>query len=284
MDKILEIEDLKVKLNNTSILNINENLCIYDGDVVGIIGENGAGKTTLINTIIEEIPYTGSIIRHFSKEQLGIQFQKNYYNEIMKVYEIIQIVTGQVKFDETIMNMIYQYELEDSLEKKIGKLSGGELQRLTVFLVMINNPLIFIFDELTTGLDFKKRRKLLNIIKNKTKDKTVLIITHYFEELVNWANKLLILKEGEIVFWGELQLLYDTYPHYSIIKIEKDMFPKKNFNKQTLINLDDEHIGIVILSLEEQEKLIKELGYQGISYEVQQESIYTYYNIVINQT
>ncbi len=283
MDKILEIENLKVNINNTSILDFNEKVSIYNKDVIGIIGENGAGKTTLINAIIEEVLYTGSIIRHFNREQLGIQFQENHYNGLMKVYEIIQIVTGQVKFDKNILNMINQYELEDCLKKRIGELSGGELQRLTVFLVMSNNPSLFIFDELTTGLDFKKRKKLLDIVKNKTENKTVLIVTHYFEELANWANKLLVLKKGEIAFFGEIQTLSEKFPHHSMLKIEKDTLAQLDLGEEILIDLDDEHVGIVISSLEKQEELIRQLGKKGISYEVQQRSIYTYYNIVMNE-
>ena len=94
MENLLEIKELSVDIDGTSILDLKgRTIAIDKGDVIGIIGENGAGKSTLINCIIDKIQYSGCIKKNFSVDELGIQFQINSYNKLMKVYELIQIVT-----------------------------------------------------------------------------------------------------------------------------------------------------------------------------------------------
>jgi len=155
--------------------------------VVGVIGENGAGKSTLLNAIIGETPHSGEIEREFSLETLGIQFQQNSYNPLMTVREIIRMVFGR-KFDSDLLDSIRRYELESLLGSRIGKLSGGERQRLTLFLVLAVSKTphsFYIFDELTTGLDFQKRQSMIELVRQRTATSTVLMTTHYCEELSN---------------------------------------------------------------------------------------------------
>lgn len=110
-EKIIEIERLKVTVNgNNRILNIEDGLEIDRGDVVGVIGANGAGKTTLINCIIDKMQYKGEIRRGFTFTELGIQFQRNSYNKLMKVYELIQIVIGASKSEQIRMDRIREFD------------------------------------------------------------------------------------------------------------------------------------------------------------------------------
>lgn len=92
MDAILAINNLKVKKNDKMILDIDREIQILSKDKIAILGENGAGKTTLINTILGEFSFDGEIIKHFQKKDCGIVFQENSYNELMKVYELVELV------------------------------------------------------------------------------------------------------------------------------------------------------------------------------------------------
>ncbi|MBU5487316.1 ABC transporter ATP-binding protein [Clostridium sp. MSJ-8] len=288
-DEIIKIENLEVKFNDTKVLDINENIVINEGDIVGIIGANGAGKSTLINSIINQVKYNGKIECKFSKDELGIQFQDNSYNKIMKVYELIQIVTNKKKFDCEIKKLFDEFDLNKILKKRIGKLSGGEKQRLTLFLVLYLKPKIMIFDELTTGLDFQKRNKLLKIVKNYSEGRTVLTISHYFEELTGWANKVLILDKGKIVFYGTIEELKNRYNHRAIYKIKKvyrneiKNLYKDNKHIKIIENFNDEIDALVLIDSVEQQNLVQELMNRNISYEMELCNLYSLYTLAISQ-
>lgn len=285
MEKILEIQGLNVSIAGSDILNLkDETIIINKGDIVGIIGENGAGKTTLINCIIDKIHYSGNIERGFCANELGVQFQINSYNKLMKVFEIIQIVTGITRFDEEFEKKLSQFELKGLLKKKIGKLSVGELQRLTLFLVLYLKPNVLIFDELTTGLDYQKRTELLELVKEYSKGKTVFTITHYFEELLDWANKFLILHKGNLVFYGTLNELQEKYKHHSIIKIPinvKESFINQCGENITMVDLNEKYTGVVVYTEEEQRRLIKKISGQNIGFQIEPNGIYSLYTLAI---
>ncbi len=282
-ENIINISNLQVKFGETVILDLSKSIQINEGDIVGIIGENGAGKSTLIKSIIGEVEYTGKITCNFLKDKLGIQFQNNSYNKLMKVFELIQIVTKKSKFDDELLTLIKEFELDSLLKKRIGKLSGGELQRVTLFLVLYLKPDIMIFDELTTGLDFQKRQKLLKIVRNYSENRTVLNITHYFEELQDWANKILILQKGNMVFFGTIEDLKNKYYHYSIIKIKKNQVNLIKKDIEDLVEIDEETIALVVGDGSQQEKIIKICLDNHVFYEVVPCSIYTMYILAIKK-
>lgn len=285
---IIDIKNLQVTFGNIRALDINKNIVINEGDIVGIIGENGSGKSTLINSIINQVQYSGSIECNFLKGDLGIQFQDNSFNKLMKVYELIQIVTNKSKYDDEIKELFDEFDLNPILKNRIGKLSGGEKQRLTLFLVLYLKPKIMIFDELTTGLDFQKRSKLLKIVKDYSKGKTVLSISHYFEELNNWVNKLIILYKGKLCFFGTIEELRNKYPHEAIFKIKKQYRSVVNniFNKEDNINIlndfNEEVDAVIINKFSDKKFIIDKLMSKNIGYDMEACSIYSLYALVIN--
>lgn len=286
-DSVIKIENLKVSFNGINILELKQKIEIKNGDIVGIIGANGAGKSTLVNCIINKISYEGEIKRNFRKDDLGIQFQKNSYNKLMKVFELIQIVTGKRKFEKRLKKSISDFQLNSILNKKIGNLSGGESQILTLFLMLYLNPKLLIFDELTTGLDYQKRVKLLKTVKNYSENNTVLTITHYFEELQDWANKILVLDKGKSIFFGTIEEFKQEYFHYSIIKVKYEnniIFNYDIFEGLKVIkNFDEDSNGIVTMNLEEQNNIINLLSGKGIVFEIIPCSMYTLYSVSINK-
>lgn len=100
-EAILGIKDLRVRAQGgREILNFKgEDIEIFPGDVVGIIGENGAGKSTLVNCIVGKMRFEGQITRSFTLKDLGVQFQYNPYDPLLKVGEIVEIVCNENKGD-----------------------------------------------------------------------------------------------------------------------------------------------------------------------------------------
>ena len=219
------------------ILNIDKPVEVIEGDVVGIIGENGSGKSTLINCLLNEIPYKGEIKSDFSLTDIGIQFQDNPLNDLMKVKELIEIVTNKSINSDEAKSLISKFELTSILNNRLNKISGGEKQRLVLSLVTFFYKPLYIFDEITTGLDFEKRQEITNIIRNESKDKTILIVTHYFNEIENWANKILCLHKGNLIFFGETkQLLSKSKYKYFLSTKESNL---KDISISNIIKQDE---------------------------------------------
>lgn len=257
-EPLLSLKGVKVRRWRNQILDLpDESIDIFLGDTVGLIGENGAGKTTLINCIVGKIAYQGSIERNFTIRDFGVQFQSNDYDPPVKVKELVEAVCQKSASNPALKAAMKEFELEGILLKKVKKLSGGERKRLTLFLAIFKNPKLLILDEPTSALDYQKRRKILHTLKVAMDKKTVLISTHYYDDIEDWANKILILEKGKVVFFGTVKELEDRYPLYSLIRIPMDMREKADFGSLRVIELDDEvNLGVVTRSEEEEDEFL----------------------------
>lgn len=282
-ENILEIRKLKVAVGESTVLDIDQTIKIEKGDVVGIIGENGAGKSTLINAILAEVNYAGEIYRNFKFDDVGVQFQVNNYNHYMRVDELIKIVTGMSVKNTELDSYLNEFELKPLLKKKIGVLSGGEKQRLTLFLVVYLKPDVLFLDELTTGLDYKKREKILSIMKCYSKNRTVFSVTHYFDELRDFANKVLILHKGKCLYFGEIKELEQKLPYHRIIKIKEVgmILPEQIKNKCKIIRNEEDEIFIVTQQKDDHTTILEQLAYNNIEYEVLGKNLYSLYMLVL---
>lgn len=216
---ILNIRDLKVKLSSKTILSFDESkIEVSQGDKVAILGENGAGKTTLINTILGEIkPTSGEITTSFNINEVGVVFQQNNYSDLIKVGELIRLVFPRWG-KKQVTELLSIYQLTNLQKSYVKDLSTGERQRLTLGLVLNQNKKIYFFDEITSGLDAFKRGQLLKIMKIKTQKATIFNISHYFEEINDWATKVLIISHGKLIFYGSVPVLLTKYEHVLAIK------------------------------------------------------------------
>ncbi|MBO6020886.1 MAG: ATP-binding cassette domain-containing protein [Aeriscardovia sp.] len=258
-EPILSLKGVRVKRWRNQILDLpqEESIEIFLGDTVGLIGENGAGKTTLINCIVGKMAYQGSIERNFSIQDFGVQFQSNDYDPPVKVKELVEAVCQKSASNPELKAGLKEFELEELLTKKVKKLSGGQRKRLTLFLAVFKKPKLLILDEPTSALDYQKRRKILHTLKVAMDKKTVLISTHYYDDIEDWANKILILEKGKVVFFGTVRELEERYPLYSLVRIPMDMREKADFGSLRVIELDDEvNLGVVTRSEKEEDEFL----------------------------
>ena len=280
---VLSLKDVSVKAGGSQILDLRgKDVEIFPGDVVGIIGENGAGKSTLVSCIVGRIPFEGEVTRRFTLKNLGVQFQYNPYDPLLKVGEVVEIVCNEGTKDPRIKNSIESFEISSLLPKKVKKLSGGERQRLTLFLTLFRNPDLLIVDELTSGLDFQKRQEMLYRLRSASAQKTVLAVTHYFEELRGWANKLLILQKGRLVFFGTIDELADRYPFYSFIRFPRPMGGFKGLPSIKTVEIDAATLGAVAKDEGEEKKILSALSNMGIPAECGKKDIYSLYVLALS--
>jgi ABC-2 type transport system ATP-binding protein len=276
---MLTINNLKVQRKDKTILNINKKIDIANKDKVAVLGENGAGKSTLVNAILGAIQYDGEIVRNFKKNEAGIVFQDNAYSSLIKVQELVDLVLPNQQ--KSVTDFLAKYELEDSKKKYVDKLSGGEKQRLTLGLVLESRKSIYFFDELTSGLDYKKRLKLLNLMREQTADAVVLNVTHYFDEIENWATKILLLNKGRLLFFGDLPAFFTAFNHYSVVKVEYDELVK--VDKQAMSHVPSVDTGdgtaFVCRNPQIQVQVEATLNDNEVTYKIMKQNIYTTYSV-----
>lgn len=281
MESLMTIKNLKVDINNRKILNLNNStINIYCEDKIALIGKNGAGKTTLINCLLNEINYSGVIDRKLSSKDIGIVFQENKYGDLIKVHELIYLVTAYSKRSKQFKAFTKAFSLEQLINKFVKDLSLGEQKRLTVGLVLNKQKKLYIFDELTSGLDYEKRQNLLQKTKEITQNKAVIKITHYFDEVENWANKLIILDKGALLFYGSIDQFFSKFYHYALIEImnqELDYLVRDDIEK---INADVYfNAKVVTHNKEQMNDVINILNERKIEFKINMQNIYSTYLI-----
>lgn len=254
---MINIENLEVKYANKKALTIDK-LHIKKGEKIGVIGSNGAGKSTLIKALLEIVDYSGEIKKSIDTKDISVHMQFNNYAETVKVRDIIQLVIGEkIENNEIVKELIKFFDFEECLNKNYKKLSGGQKQRLTLILVMSQNSPLTIFDEVTSGLDFETRQKLMKKLKEwyKDKDTTLILVSHYYEELENLVDKILILDKGEIIDFGKKSELFKKYCGNIVLIINNNEENKKLFNKLKSVEISKEKLAI-ICSDKKEEKLV----------------------------
>lgn len=177
-----------IKLENISYSyedkNIFEqfNLQFPECETTVIMAPSGTGKTTLLHLLSGLLsPQKGSILFPMSKPKISMVFQENRLLESARVFQNIKLVNS-VLMKEDILDLLQKLDLTDCYSKKAGHLSGGQARRLAIARALACKYDILLLDEPFTGLDEKTKWKVMNFLKEKTKGKTVLLVTHNKEE------------------------------------------------------------------------------------------------------
>lgn len=223
---------------NTNVLN-NVNININSGEFVEIMGPNGAGKSTLFKSFMGFTKYKGSI-KLFGKEVS--KYKKNdlikkigYISQNPNDYISKETVYDEIKF--TLDNYgIKNYELIDTALNNLGidnlknknprDISGGEKQRVAIASILVMEPEIILLDEPTRGLDFKTKNLLGNTLKElNKKGSTIIMITHDIEFAAEFANKFILLFNGEAVQSGTKEEVFTggTYYNTSMNKLFRNI-------------------------------------------------------------
>ena len=217
---LLSIENMTVRYGKDIALQIESPISIEEGDRVGIIGSNGAGKSTLIKSILGLVDYQGNIQTRLTMEQIATHMQFNEYTDAMATKYIMEaILQTKISRNQKLQDLIEYIEFGDCLRKKYSKLSGGQKQRFTIIMVMMQDAPLTFYDEVTSGLDFETRQKLVEKMVSwyRHKDSSLCIVSHYYEELEQLANKLLILDKGRVIDYGKKEELFRKYCGRAVI-------------------------------------------------------------------
>lgn len=266
---MLSIENLQVKFQDKLVLDIDRKIEIKKGDKIGIVGSNGAGKTTLINTILGLNDYTGSIKTDLKDEEVVTHMQFNEFVDTMSIKNVMEaILNTSIKTNKKLMDLIEDFDMKEHLNKKYKVLSGGQKQRFTLIMVLYKEGKLTFFDEVTTGLDFESRQKLMEKIKSwyNNEEDTVCLVTHYYEELEQLVDKILLLDKGHVIDFDYKDVLFNKYCGRALIVVENNEFSQKVLNSYKKISSPNHLIALPVLNEEEELKVINKLVENDIDF------------------
>lgn len=224
-------------------------LKINQGEFVGIIGLNGAGKTTTLKmlsglltptsgtaTVLNEKPWERSIqyrnqisLIMGNKVQLIWDLPPMDYFSLNK--DIYNIPTD--KFNERINKLATLLNVTELLKVQTRKLSLGERMKMELIGATLHNPQILFMDEPTIGLDIFAQKNIRSFLKeyNKTNKATILLTSHYLEDIKELCDRLIILHQGSIIYDGKTVDIINAFSSYKYIKIKlKNIVPIEEIN------------------------------------------------------
>lgn len=212
---IVKIIDLKKDYKDCEALK-GVSLTIDSGQLYGLLGVNGAGKTTLIKILtgltkktsgeayvcgysLNEMDKIKKVV-DLSPQETAVALNLTVKENLKFFYDLYE-VNDQVYFD----NLVKVFDLEEVLNKKAKNLSGGWARRLSIAVGMISKPKVLFLDEPTLGLDVIARRELWKVIKSLKGKTTIVLTSHYLEEIEALCDKVTIMSKGEILETGTIE-------------------------------------------------------------------------------
>lgn len=225
----------------------NLNLTINDGDVVALVGPNGAGKSSTINMIlgINEITEGDININGFSVEEDSIERKKQigyvsddenkflklkaieYLNFVADMYDI-----PKSKRQEQILTLSKRFNIEDSLDIMMDKFSKGMKQKIMIIASLIHKPKVWILDEPFTGLDPATSYELKTFMKEYANLGNIVVLSSHILDIVeNLCDKVLLIKNGKNLYYGDISKLKENYPNkHSLEEIYMEVFENEKVN------------------------------------------------------
>ncbi|MDD6246484.1 MAG: metal ABC transporter ATP-binding protein [Firmicutes bacterium] len=207
----LKIQNLSVRYGAEEALS-GVNLHMHCGQIVALIGPNGAGKSTLIHAILGQQAYTGSITFHGPdgrEQKLRIGYVPQSPNfakgDPISVLDLFCCCIGKrpaflrprAAMREKVLQCLSNVDAESLIDRRVGALSGGELQRVLLALALEPMPNMLILDEPLSGVDVEGMALLMDMLDGIRKkfDLSILMTTHDFSLLEKYADRVVLLRE-----------------------------------------------------------------------------------------
>src|SRR4051794_28637098 len=213
----IEVSDLRKSYgSNEAVRGISFE--VAEGEVFGFLGPNGAGKTTTIEILEGYRKRTAGEVSVLGadpgrptrdwRERIGLVLQECELDPALTVREIVTLFASFYPHPRPVGETVELVGLEAKADARPGTLSGGQRRRLDVAVGIIGDPELLFLDEPTTGFDPSARRDAWNMIEGlKDLGKTIFLTTHYMDEAEHLADRVAILRHGEMVALGTMSEL-----------------------------------------------------------------------------
>jgi ABC-2 type transport system ATP-binding protein len=186
---------------------------VQQGEVFGLLGPNGAGKTTTVEILegyrrrdagqVEVLGVDPAAAGGDWRERIGVVLQSSAMYETLTVGEMLNVFAGYYREPRPVDEVVELIGLQEKRDNRVRRLSGGQRRRLDLGLALVGDPELIFLDEPTTGFDPGARRRAWETIRGlRSLGKTILLTTHYLDEAEQLADRVAVLRQGEIVASG----------------------------------------------------------------------------------
>jgi len=241
-ESAIKISNLTKRFDDITAVD-NLSLEIGWGELFGILGPNGAGKSTtvnILNTLLEPSEGSATVDGHdvvFDpegvREVIGVCPQEPAFYPHLTGRENI-ILMGDMHLvpkdvlKERLNTMVEKIEMEDHIDRRAKKYSGGMIRRVSMLMALISDPKIALLDEPTVAMDPKSRRAVWDFIRElKERGKTVILTTHYMEEAQELCDRVAIIDEGSLIEIGSPEELMKKHQAKNLEEVFLKLTGKK---------------------------------------------------------
>lgn len=198
----ISIKDLSVYYDEYLALQ-DINLDIYKNDFLAIVGPNGGGKSTLIKSIIGLVKYNGDI--QCNEKKIGYvpqhaNFDKGFpivVKEVILLGALESAIKPFYRPSEEILShadfLLDKLNIKAIANKEVGKLSGGQFQKVLIARAMINNPSILVLDEPTSSIDPESKGEIFKLLEELNKDMTIVVVTHDIKDIYPYVKSMAMI-------------------------------------------------------------------------------------------
>jgi ABC-2 type transport system ATP-binding protein len=193
------------------------------GEVFGLLGPNGAGKTTTVEILegyrsrdagqVEVLGVDPAEAGGEWRQRIGVVLQSSAMYETLTVAEMLSLFAGYYEHPRPVDEVVELVGLKEKRDDRVRRLSGGQRRRLDLGIALVGDPELIFLDEPTTGFDPHARRQAWETLRSlRSLGKTIVLTTHYLDEAERLADRVGVLRSGEIVAAGPPSQLIGSTP------------------------------------------------------------------------
>ncbi|MFC6018717.1 ABC transporter ATP-binding protein [Plantactinospora solaniradicis] len=244
-------------------------LDLYAGELVGLLGPNGAGKSTLLSLLVGlrrtssgRVELLGGDPRDpASRRQIGMTPQETGLPPTLRVGEVVDYVSAHYSDPVPRAELLGRFGIDDLARRQTGGLSGGQKRRLAVALAFVGRPRLVFLDEPTTGLDVTARRELWDGIRQFHADGgTVLLSSHYLEEIEALAHRVVVLGRGRVLADDSVTAIRDLVGVRRVSLVAPELPPLPGVRGVEQID------GVTHLLTTDADQLVRDLVGRGVAF------------------
>lgn len=213
-EELIQMKNVTVAYDRRDILH-DINFTLYNGDFVAITGPNGGGKTTLLRCLLKLLKPTSGEVNYLRNGKrvnylpIGYLPQKSNIDTKFPITVAQAVRSGQIRgflgrrpkgADERFEEVVFLCGIKDYLDRNVGNLSGGQLQRTLLARAIVSRPEILVLDEPLSYVDKNFERQIYSIMERLAETTTIVLVSHEMSVISGMANRHVIVDGGQLNF------------------------------------------------------------------------------------